>query len=55
MRTDALDRLGTRIEKRFTKYEMRELMCDAGLIDVTFKAGGPYWTAVGFKSTFGGL
>lgn len=48
MRTDALDRFGTRLERRFTQTEMREMMERCGLRDIEF-AGAAFWTAVGFK------
>lgn len=48
MRTDALDRFGTRLERRFTQAEMREMMERCGLRDIEF-AGAAFWTAVGFK------
>jgi SAM-dependent methyltransferase len=48
MRTDALDRFGTQLEKRFTKAEMREMMEQAGLENITFGETA-FWTAVGFK------
>lgn len=48
MRTDALDRFGTRLERRFTQAEMREMMERCGLQDIEF-AGAAFWTAVGFK------
>lgn len=50
MRTDALDRFGTRIEQRFTAQELRELMEGAGLTDVQVSTGRPYWASVGFKA-----
>jgi ubiquinone/menaquinone biosynthesis C-methylase UbiE len=50
MRTDALDRFGTRLEKRFTKDEIREMMETAGLRDITFSQTAPFWTAVGIKA-----
>jgi len=49
MRTDALDRFGTRLEQRFTKKEIYSMMVDAGLIDIKFSNDIPYWTAIGFK------
>jgi ubiquinone/menaquinone biosynthesis C-methylase UbiE len=49
MRTDALDRFGTRLEQRFTRAEMRQMMEDAGLTDVRFHDGVPFWCAVGIK------
>lgn len=50
MRTDALDRLGTRIEWRFTQAEMRALMQRAGLTNVTFSSRPPFWCAVGYRA-----
>lgn len=49
MRTDARDRFGTQLERRFTKAEMRALMERAGLEDVRFSEGVPYWCAVGLR------
>ncbi len=48
MRTDALDRFGTRLEQRFTKVEIREMMENVGLENITFSETS-FWTAVGFK------
>lgn len=49
MRTDALDRFGTRLEQRFTAPQIATMMRDAGLDGVRFSATVPYWCAVGFK------
>ena len=49
MRTDALDRFGTRLEKRFTKEQIQNMMENAGLDDVRFSLQAPFWCAVGFK------
>ena len=49
MRTDALDRFGTRLEQRFTKDQIDELMRSAGLTDIEFSKHSPYWCAVGYK------
>jgi ubiquinone/menaquinone biosynthesis C-methylase UbiE len=49
MRNDALDRFGTRLEQRFTRNEIREMMTTAGLRDVTFSDAAPYWCAVGYR------
>lgn len=49
MRTDSLDRFGTRLEQRFTRDEIAEMMREAGLTDVRFSATTPFWTAVGVK------
>jgi ubiquinone/menaquinone biosynthesis C-methylase UbiE len=50
MRTDALDRFGTRLEQRFTASEIRSMMEHAGLERIRFSDGEPYWCAVGFRS-----
>jgi hypothetical protein len=49
MRTDALDRFGTRLEHRFTAHEIRTMMEKAGLKQVVFNESAPYWCAVGYK------
>ena len=49
MRTDALDRFGTRLEQRFTKEEIRVMMTEAGFEDTRFSENVPFWCAVGFK------
>ena len=49
MRTDALDRLGTRLEHRFSRDEMESMMLKAGLEDIRFREGIPYWTACGTR------
>ena len=48
MRTDALDRFGTRLERRFTKAEMHKLMEEAGLENITFSTTS-FWTAIGYR------
>jgi ubiquinone/menaquinone biosynthesis C-methylase UbiE len=50
MRTDALDRFGTRLERRFTAGQIRAVMEKAGLEHVTFSQAAPYWCAVGRRS-----
>jgi SAM-dependent methyltransferase len=49
MRTDALDRLGTRLEQRFTRTEIAAMMSQAGLEHIRFSEGVPYWVAVGTR------
>lgn len=49
MRTDARDRFGTPLERRFTCKEIRLMMEAAGLRDVHFSEHAPYWCAVGIK------
>lgn len=48
MQTDALDRFGTRLERRFTKDEIKTMMENCGLRDIKFSEQA-FWTAVGFK------
>ena len=49
MRTDALDRFGTRLEHRFTRNEISAMMTDAGLTDIVFSEREPHWVACGIK------
>ena len=49
MRTDALDRFGTRLEQRFTKKEIHSMMIESGLTNISFSKEIPFWTAVGYK------
>ncbi len=49
MRTDALDRFGTRLEQRFSRAEITGMMQSAGLENVSFSDSFPFWCAVGFK------
>lgn len=51
MRTDALDRFGTRLEQRVTRVQMQAMMERAGLTDIRFGEGPPYWRATGRKAT----
>jgi ubiquinone/menaquinone biosynthesis C-methylase UbiE len=50
MRTDALDRFGTRVEKRFTRAEILVMMERAGLVHINFREAEPYWCASGLRS-----
>lgn len=49
MRTDALDRFGTRLEQRFSKAQITKMMQDADLENIRFSEKNPYWVAVGFR------
>lgn len=49
MKTDALDRFGTRLEKRFTRPQIQTLLEQAGLEDIIFREQEPFWCAVGTK------
>jgi SAM-dependent methyltransferase len=47
MRTDSLDRFGTRLEQRFTRAQIASMMESAGLEGIRFSESVPYWCAVG--------
>ena len=51
MRTDSLDRFGTRLEHRYSRDEIRQMMERCGLGDVRFRETDPYWVACGFRTT----
>jgi len=53
LRTDALDRFGTKLEKRFTKVEIQKMMINAGFTDIIFSDSTPYWVVLGRKSSMG--
>jgi hypothetical protein len=46
LRTDALDRFGTRLEKRYTMAEIERLLTEAGFSEVSFNKEWPYWCAI---------
>jgi len=50
MRTDALDRFGTRLEKRFSRVEIEQMMRRCGLTDLVFSESVPCWVACGRRS-----
>ena len=45
MRTDALDRFGTKLERRFSKKDIEELLLNNGFKEVVFSSNMPYWVA----------
>lgn len=50
LRTDALDRFGTGLEKRFTRHEITEVLETAGFSNVQFSPRMPYWVALAYKA-----
>jgi hypothetical protein len=50
LRTDALDRFGTRVERRFTRGEIERMMRHAGFEEIVFSDAPPYWCAVGIRA-----
>ena len=49
MRTDCLDRFGTKLEKRFSLKEIKKMMEDAGFKNIINNNKEPYWCVVGSK------
>ncbi len=49
IRNDALDRFGTKLEQRFTREQIREMMALAGLKNIIIPDGPVFWAAVGQK------
>jgi len=49
MRTDSLDRFGTRIEKRYSKKQIQNMLIKAGFQKIIFSKKQPYWCVFGVK------
>ena len=49
MRTDALDRFGTLLEKRFSKQEIKLMLENSKFNNIHFSDKQPYWCAVGIR------
>ena len=49
MQNDALDRFGTKLEQRFSKKDITEMLSNAGFGNITFSENTPYWTCISFK------
>lgn len=49
MRTDALDRFGTRLEQRFTRAQIAQMLSDAGFGTIRFSDLMPFWVALATK------
>jgi ubiquinone/menaquinone biosynthesis C-methylase UbiE len=49
MKTDALDRFGTRLEKRFSRDEIRKMLNEAGFHDINFSQNMPFWVCISRK------
>jgi SAM-dependent methyltransferase len=49
IRNDALDRFGTRLEKRFSKKEIIKMMQTSGLSNILIRDGIPYYHTIGQK------
>jgi SAM-dependent methyltransferase len=49
MRTDAYDRFCTRLEQRFSRKQVEQMLGGAGFHDIQFSESVPFWCAVGRK------
>lgn len=49
LRTDALDRFGTSLERRFSLTEIKQILTKAGLEPVAHSAESPYWVVLSRK------
>jgi SAM-dependent methyltransferase len=47
MRTDAYDRFCTRLEQRFTRRQIEQMLRESGFDEIQFSEDTPYWCAVG--------
>ena len=50
MRNDSLDRFGTKLEKRYTRTEVHQMLEGAELRQVVVSDGQPYWHAIGWAA-----
>ena len=53
MRTDAYDRFGTRLEQRFTREQIADMLTRAGMTDIRFSDDEPFWCAVAVRAADG--
>ncbi|MET0875418.1 MAG: hypothetical protein ABWX81_11595 [Pseudolabrys sp.] len=49
MRTDAFDRFCTRLEQRFTRVQITDMLRAADFDDIRFSEQEPFWVAVAIK------
>jgi ubiquinone/menaquinone biosynthesis C-methylase UbiE len=49
MRTDSRDRFGTKLEKRFTKLEIKKLLDNNGFKNISFSSNSPFWVTLSYK------
>jgi len=50
MNNDSLDRFGTKLEQRFSKKDITNMLIDAGFDKVKFSDNTPYWTCISYKA-----
>ena len=49
MKTDALDRFGTKVEKRYSRKQIIEILENSNFKEIKFSDISPYWCAVAKK------
>ena len=49
IRTDSFDRFATRLEKRFSLDEIKNMMIHSGLERIVYRDSPPYWCVLGYK------
>ncbi|HIE82421.1 MAG TPA: class I SAM-dependent methyltransferase [Dehalococcoidia bacterium] len=50
LRTDALDRFGTRLEHRYTRKQIEEMLKGAGFHEICFSDSAPFWCVSAIKN-----
>ena len=50
MSNDALDRFGTKLEQRFSKKDITNMLKNSGFHKITFSNKTPYWTCISYKA-----
>lgn len=48
-RNDALDRFGTRLEQRYSKAQVTQMLKNSGFDNITISVSAPYWCYLAYK------
>ena len=51
MKTDSLDRFGTKLEKRFSKTEIENMLKESGFTRISFSEHMPKWVCIAYKES----
>ena len=49
MKNDALDRFGTKLEQRFSRAQITNMLENAGFERIIFSEHTPFWTCISYK------
>ena len=49
MKNDALDRFGTKLEQRFSRAQIKNMLQNAGFENIRFSNNTPFWTCISYK------